>query len=282
MVARSEWDPKLLDKAETGNKTEDIIPATVSLAMAETIISHQISYDTAHVAQGKRATFFKASRYPQIDGSARVTELDEKSIVHWLMLCPQSRQLLLDGLGLSPKAFHQPEVVQPFYAPGQGDVDLIVCEPWLPSQAFALEFKRIKVEIVNAGEDKINKLQNLAEGVYQANKLHDRFGFFQTHLAIIIEVAASEEAKRALPMRGVRSDSTPQLGDTKRTTFRQIIEFPGRNELHSEVGIVFMEIVQPTRISIQKQATVRAWVYRRAESRCQLDSVTNRILEIMK
>ena len=124
--------------------------------------------------------------------------------------------------------------------------------------------------------------QNLAEGVYQANKLHDRFGFFQTYLAIIIEVAASEQTQSNIPMRGVRSDSTPQKGNTRKTTFRQIIEFPGRSLLHREIGIMFMEIVQPSRISIQKQATIRGWAYRRAERRDQLDSVTNRILEILK
>jgi hypothetical protein len=59
------------------------------------------------------------------------------------------------------------------------------------------------------------------------------------------------------------------------------VEFPGRAELHQDVGIVFIEIVQPSRLSIDKQATVRVCVYRRAELREQRDAVTNRIAEIV-
>jgi hypothetical protein len=59
-------------------------------------------------------------------------------------------------------------------------------------------------------------------------------------------------------------------------------QFPGRAELHDDVGILFIEIVQPSRLSIDRQATVRVCVYRRAERRDQHDAVTNRIREIMR
>jgi hypothetical protein len=107
------------------------------------------------------------------------------------------------------------------------------------------------------------------------------FAFFQTYLAIIAEVAASTQDETNIPNRGVRSHTTPQCGDTRNTTFRQIIEFPGRAELHNDVGIVFIEIVQPSRLSIDTQATARVCLYRHAERRDQLDSVTNRVMEIM-
>ena len=135
---------------------------------------------------------------------------------------------------------------------------------------------------MNAGQDKINKLQDIAGGVCQANKLYNGpFAFFQTYLAIITEVAASGQDEN-IPNRGVRPYTTPQRGDTRTTTFRQIVEFPGRAELHNDVGILFIEIVQPSRLSIDKQATIRVCVYRRAERRDQRDSVTNRIREIMQ
>lgn len=251
----------------------------------ENLTYRQISFDTAHIAPGHpvKATFFEAAPYAYVDGSTRVTEFDEKTIVRWLMLCPPSRHIILEELGLPATAFYQPEVVRPFYSPGEGDLDLILCPQLWPREALALECKRVKVESVNAGQDKINKLQDVAGGVRQANKLYNGpFAFFQTYLAIITEVEASGQAERNIPNRGVRSDTTPQRGDTSTTTFRQIVEFPGRAELHDDVGILFIEIVQPSRLSIDKQATVRVCVYRRAERRDQHDGVTNRIREIMR
>jgi hypothetical protein len=253
--------------------------------MGEVLTYRQISFDTAHVPRPDRpfrARFFEAGGYPLIDGGSRVTEFDEKPIIRWLMLSEPSHGIILDELGLPPDAFYCPEVVQPFYAPGEGDIDLILC-PWLsPHRAIALECKRVKVESVNVGQDRINKLHDIAGGVRQANKLYNGpFGFFQTYLAIITEVEASGQDERNIPNRGVRSHTTPQRGDTGRTTFRQIVEFPGRAGLHKDIGIIFIEVAQPSRLSIDKQATVRVCVYRRAEPRDQLDSVTNRVMEIM-
>ena len=185
----------------------------------ENLTYRQISFDTAHIAPGHpvKATFFEAAPYAYVDGSTRVTEFDEKTIVRWLMLCPPSRHIILEELGLPATAFYQPEVVRPFYSPGEGDLDLILCPQLWPREALALECKRVKVESVNAGQDKINKLQDVAGGVRQANKLYNGpFAFFQTYLAIITEVEASGQAERNIPNRGVRSDTTPQRGTPAR------------------------------------------------------------------
>jgi len=254
--------------------------------MGEILSFRQISFDSAHIARPGRpfnATFFESAPNPYVDGSTRVTEFDERTIIHWLMLCPASLHLLLEMLGLSSDAFYQSGVVQPFYAPGEGDLDLVLCPRLSPHEAVAIECKRVKVETVNTGQDRVNKLQDAARGVCQANRLYNGpLAFFQTYLAIITEVAAFTQDETNIPNRGVRSHTTPQCGDTKNTTFRQIIEFPGRAELHNDIGIVFIEIVQPSRLSIDTQATARVCLYRRAEKRDQLDSVTNRVTEIMR
>jgi len=250
----------------------------------EILTYRQISFDTAHIAPGQqlKATFFDASPYQILDGSARITDFDEKPMVRWLMLAPSARAIIFDELGLPPNAFYRPEVVRPFYALGAGDIDLLLCPPLSPHLAIALECKRVKVESINAGQDRINKLQGVAGGVRQVNKLYNGpFGFFQTYLAIITEAEASAQGDINIPNRGVRSHTTPHRGDS-RTTFRQIVEFPGRDELDGDVGILFVEIAQPSRVSIDRQATVRVCVYRRAARRDQLDAVTNRVMEIMQ
>ena len=166
--------------------------------------------------------------------------------------------------------------------PGEGDLDLILCPRLSPHLALALECKRVKVESVNAGQDKINKLQDVEGGVHQANKLYKGpFAFYQTYLCIITEVEASAQDEN-IPNRRIRSYTTPVRGDTKRTTFRQIVEFPGRDDLHNEIGMFFIELVQPSRLSIEKRASVAVCVYRNAEKRDQLASVTNRVMEIMQ
>lgn len=253
--------------------------------MTEIVTYRQTSFDTARIVPGQpvRATFFDVPPYPLVDGATQVTAFDEKPIIRWLMLCPPARELILTELGLSGSVLHFPEIVQPFYAPGQGDLDLIVCPQLAPQLAVVLECKRVKVETVNEGQDRINKLQDIAGGVRQANELYNgKHAFYQTWLAIITEVAAVGQDERNIPTRGVRSHSTPQRGDTARTTFRQIVEFPGREKLHKEIGILFIEIVQPSRRSIDAQATIRVCAYRRAATRDQRDTVTNRMMEIMR
>jgi hypothetical protein len=254
--------------------------------VGEILSFRQVSFDSAHIARPDRpfsATFFESAPTPYVDGSTRVTEFDEKTIIHWLLLCPASRHLLFEMLGLPPDAFYQSQVVQPFYSMGEGDLDLIVCSRLSPHEAVAIECKRVKVETVNAGQDRINKLPDTARGVCQANRIYNGpFAFFQTYLAIITEVAASLQHEINIPNRGIHSHTTPQRGDTKNTTFRQIVEFPGRAELHDDIGILFIEIVQPSRLSIDTQATARFCLYRRAERREQPDRVTNRVMEIMR
>jgi hypothetical protein len=139
------------------------------------------------------------------------------------MLAPSARALIFDELGLPPHAFYGPEIVRPSYALGTGDIDLLLSPPLSPHLAIVLECKRVKVESINVGQDRINKLQGVAGGVHQANKLYNGpFGFFQTYLAIITEAEASAQDDINIPNRGVSSHTTPHRGDT-RTTFRHTV-----------------------------------------------------------
>ncbi len=109
--------------------------------MGEVLTCWQISFDTVHIASGQpcEARFFEDAPYPYMENSTRVTEFDEKPIVRWLMRCPPSRQIILEELRLPADAYYCPEVVSPFYAPGEGDIDL--CPSLAPREAFAIECK---------------------------------------------------------------------------------------------------------------------------------------------
>jgi hypothetical protein len=251
----------------------------------------QRTFDTVHIAPGQPVSatirLFEAPPYSYEHGSARVMEFDEKLTVRWLMFNPGCREIILEALRLPGTACYYPEVVSPFYTRGDGDLDLILCPPWSPSEAFALECKHVKVESVNLDQDKINKLQHVGHGVCQVKRLYDRHAFFQTYLAIITVVDATGQHDTGIFTRGIRSHTKPQRGqDTETTTFKQIVEFPDRSELESkpydEIGIIHIEIVQLSRFPIDKQATIAVGVLRRAEKRPQSTDVTNRVREIMR
>jgi hypothetical protein len=203
-------------------------------------------------------------------------------IVRWQLGFQPARQMLLQELGFPGSAFCKPEVVEPFYAPGSGDLDLLIWHPRAPDRAIALECKKVKVAIKNAGQDRVNGLRHVGDCVEQANRLYRGFGFHQTYLCVITEVEASGQEPITVLNRGVRPDSVPERGDSRTTTFRQIVEFPGRDDLYHRIGIVFVEVTQPSRLSINTRATVRVCVYRRAECRDQSNSVTNRVLALVR
>ena len=259
--------------------------------MGEFLTYLQRTIDTIHIPPGQpippKINLFEAPPYSYERGAARAMEVDEKLTVRWLMSYPSSREIILEALRLPATAYYYPEAVSPFYKRGEGDLDLILCPPWSPSEAFALECKHVKVESVTLDQDKINKLQHVGHGVHQVKRLYDLYAFFQTYLAIITVVDASGQHDTGIFTRGIRSHSTPQRGqDTETKTFKQIVEFPERSELepkpYDEIGIIHIELVQLSRFPIDKQATIAVCVLRRAEKREQTTDVTNRVREIMR
>jgi hypothetical protein len=238
----------------------------------------QLSFDTTHYPPGttvsSHVTMFAPDPYV-ICEMTPVTQLDERSLVRWLMLVSDVRSMMFEALGRSSGAFYQPEVVEPFYAPGEGEIDLVICERGAPHEALVIEAKRVKVEIVNAERDEVHKIREVAKGVHQANTLYRRFGFFQHYLAVITAVDASDQTDSNIPCRGLRSDTADLFDDRK--TFTRIVDFPKRDDLKPEIGIIFMEVVQPSRIAIDRRATFRVCVQHPANARQQADSVTRNV-----
>lgn len=92
--------------------------------MAMVLTYHQISVDTGRpiVADGGvGATLFDAA--PYVSSCTRVTDLDEKQIIRWLMLFEPARSLIFGELGFPSSAFYEMEVVEPFFSVSEGDLD---------------------------------------------------------------------------------------------------------------------------------------------------------------
>ena len=141
------------------------------------------------------------------------------------------------------------------------------------------EFKRVKLTIVDADSDQLNKIEGVRDGVAQANRQYNKFGFYQTYLAVVTAIDASGQEDSNVPCRGINPASTPDYGQNK--TFKKIVEFPGRDELNPDIGMIFVELVQPSAISIDLRVNLRVCVHQTAQSRSRSDSVTNQVVMLL-
>jgi hypothetical protein len=233
--------------------------------------------DSAPLDPNRKVEFFVD---PPFSSPERVTSLDEKTLVRWLMQCELARALIFQKLHREPSAFHATEIIEPFYAHGEGDVDLLLCNRRDPDAAVALECKRIKVEGLDIKNDHMNKLPDAALAVQQANKLYEKCGFLETYLAILIAIDSSRQLDSNIPCRGLRPGSTHDYGETK--TQRAILDFPGREDLNPKIGIIFIEVVQPSGKPLDEMAIVRVLLFHPATPRFQSARATSELMDLIE
>lgn len=241
------------------------------------VIFREIAFHYAQLRPGV-TTFFTDDGSPY---ASRISKKAEQSLISWLVHDAATKHLLCEVLQRSLGSFFGISVQQPFYAANEGDIDLLVCEPRSPHEAIAIECKRVKVFVEDEGNDCINRIEAVGEGVKQVRKLYDRLGFFQTYLAIISAVDGANRKQLNIPSRGITSDSIPNR-DTSTTTFRRILQFPRREELPPEIGIMLIELVQPSGRAFEEQGVVRICVHHKATPRPQREADTQRMLALMK
>src|SRR5215475_778959 len=152
----------------------------------------------------------------------RITGPAESATVRSLVQVPQYRRVSLEE-------FHRPidsriatNVQAPFTATGKkpGDLDLLIAHPTLPHEAIAIECKRVKITVESAGNDHLNKIEEVATGVKQANALRE-FGFYQTYLCVIAVVDAATQQHMNVLNRGIDSEATCNYSEER--TFSRLI-----------------------------------------------------------
>jgi hypothetical protein len=236
--------------------------------MITTLIFKGIAFDTNRIgpiiSAGTSYQFF--IDYPIVE-EERVTQQKEDQIVLWLFSQTLARQFIFTELGMRNPCFWlnvvDPIIDNPNKKPG--DIDILICEQRQPHRAIALECKRVKVIAMDMENDKINKIDNIGNGVKQANALRE-IGFHRTYLAILIEVEGKNRAEYNTLCRG----PSP-------TTFKKVYDFPFRDKLNKDVGVIFIEISQPTGKSIDSMAGVGICIDKEAERLEQPYNLTNRI-----
>jgi hypothetical protein len=201
-----------------------------------------------------------------------VTGIEEQQIARWLFEQSMARNLLLTELAIKQKPFYKLAVKGPIIN-GQkekpGDIDILICEIQEPHKAIAIECKRVKVTTMDIENDKVNKISNVGNGVQQANSLRE-LGFHRTYLAILIETAGGNRKEYNILYRG-----------SSLITLEKVYDFSYRDNLHKDVGVIFIEITQPTGKYINNMAVVGICIDKEAGWIEQSSNLTNRINELL-
>lgn len=228
-----------------------------------------MAFDTqtlpAETLAGYTQTFFNDDLNSKDESAAKQKE---KAILRWIFNHPVLRMMFLEELSVKIASRHKLEVGSPIVEnPNKkpGDIDVLIWEQECPHEAIALECKRVKVVVDDTGRDQVNKVNAIGNGVGQANAVLD-LGFHQTYLAVLIVVDGRLRQESNVLFRG----STDE-------TFTRVYEFPQRDRLHKDIGIMFLELTQPTGKDINRMATLAVAIDKDPTPRRQPVSLTNKI-----
>lgn len=201
-----------------------------------------------------------------------VTDIEERALVKWLFTGPTvpvslSSQLHLGpvhrlGLALPTKTLF-PGVCHP------GDIDVLIQHDVSAANCTAIEFKRVKVKAETFQNGSPNKIADLRKGVHQVNDLYE-LGFSSTVLLVAIVTDGRTRVQANFVHRGPTAQQLVKIWD-----------FSGRESLHDEVGLGFVEIVQPVDKPIDMAGRIGAYmvkVPRRRTQRLELGPLTRAFL----
>ncbi len=199
----------------------------------------------------------------------KVTGESEEEILKWLM-SSSGGKLLLSKLQLFGDIHCAFSVRKPVVEnPHHSDIDLVFCKPELPQFSVGIQCKRVKIESLNEKQDDVNKLPDVKKAVVQVNKQRENLGFHRNYLLIISQIFGRNFTAENAIFRKARPE-----------TRKRIYDFPQRESLHEDVGIIFVEIGQPTGKSFRQQVNVCLRVDKEAVRLDQPASLTNRIKEL--
>ena len=240
-------------------------------------------FDTALIPAGNYpanstlATFFKDDTSANEES---ITIKQERELVDFLFTNYNLYELLFPELGVRVDSFCQTHVTHPLIDNPQekpGDIDVIICEAGKPNEAVVFECKRVKVTAVSTFDDDINKVNDIKDGASQTKAMRG-MGFHRTYLTVLIQVDGRNRKNVNTLFRGLTPDATY---DGEQKTIKRIYEFPQRNTIHEDVGIIFIEVIQPTGKSFEKMGGICVRVERNATPLQQPDNLTNRVAALM-
>jgi hypothetical protein len=140
-----------------------------------------------------------------------------------------------------------------------------------PEQSISIQAKRVKVEAMDTLRDKVSNrhLGSLKDLIDQANASQN-LGFHLNYALVIIQVDGIARSEVNALRRGITTGSLTRI-------YNQIIDSP----LHPDVGVIYVEISQPTPVSVDRAAMVAVCVDKHAVSLDQPRRLTARVRQLM-
>ncbi|HKB68725.1 MAG TPA: hypothetical protein VKC61_22880 [Pyrinomonadaceae bacterium] len=201
-----------------------------------------------------------------------VTKQGEEQILRWI-LSSCGRDLLLRELEVESGAFVALSVGPPIIERGHykpGDIDLLICEDNRADLAIGIQCKRVKVKALSQEDDHCNKLPDITGGIMQVNRQRENLGFHRNYLMIVIETHGRNRSNSNVLFRGPGRD-----------TLKEIYDFPRRESLHPDVGVIFVTVTQPTGKSFDQMSVIGVCVDQDAARLDQTAELTNPVREFM-
>ena len=201
-----------------------------------------------------------------------VTGVHESEILKHLFQS-SARRLILHELGVTTDARIYFDVRSPVVQQGEkpGDIDVVICPNARADIAIGLQCKRVKIEALSQDEDRVNKLPDIRAAVKQTNLQRANFGFHKNYLVIVIQGYGKLRTNSNVVFRGPTSE-----------TFKQVYEFPQRESLHGDAGVLFIQIIQPTGKTYRRMYEIGVCLDKEAKPLVQTAKLTNRIKEMMQ
>ncbi|MBO9204202.1 MULTISPECIES: hypothetical protein [Niastella] len=207
------------------------------------------------------------------ENETSVTLMSEGEALEWLFKNSIFRRFFLEQFFSNPdkqRIFLRVKEPLTRYNYKPGDIDLLIIDPNNPANAIAFECKRVKSVAINEETSKINSIQKIREGVKQASALQS-LGFNKSYLLILL----LDDGRALLdPNTMFRYGKTPEIS--------QMYDLPWNEPLQRDVGIVFVKVNQMTGKSINHSISVGICIEKQAERLDQLNSLTEKIIEILK
>jgi hypothetical protein len=164
-----------------------------------------------------------------------IDKTDEMGALRWIASRPDLLPLLLGQIGFSGAVSVGVSVTEPFLPRYRGgDIDLLAIPEKDPRCTVAFQAKRFKVALTGAGEQVSLEGAKIDDLVRQCNQTV-QLGFHQVYGMILVMMDGQNHPAASILHHGA---SDP--------TFRRIYHFVKHASLDWRVGIVFVEIVQPT------------------------------------
>lgn len=235
--------------------------------MERTLIWRQLYYDSQPMDGRTSIPFFTESD----ENCDSVTSMTERTALQWLF----SSRIIKDTFS---EALFEDErnnalffdIVEPITHRHNkpGDVDLILCDKDRPNEAIAFECKRVKITSESAGVSKVNNATALRTGVKQTNGLQS-LGFHQSYLLVMLLDDVRHREYRNTMMRNSKGEN-----------IEEIFEIPQNEPLHTDAGVIYVKITQPTGKHVNMMAGIGFCIDKPAARLSQKETLTSNMKQL--